>query len=93
MFLNFLLYQHPNSFSNIILKNLDFKNYLPALGVFLLAGLRLLPSLSLITSSLSRIGYVQYSVEKVCDDLERYKGNKNKEKKTKKITMNLDQLN
>ena len=74
-------------------KNLDFKNYLPALGVFLLAGLRLLPSLSLITSSLSRIGYVQYSVEKVCDDLERYKGNKNKEKKTKKITMNLSQLN
>ena len=65
-------------------KNLDFKNYLPALGVFLLAGLRLLPSLSLITSSLSRIGYVQYSVEKVCDDLERYKGNKNKEKKNEK---------
>ncbi len=65
-------------------KNLDFKNYLPALGVFLLAGLRLLPSLSLITSSLSRIGYVQYSVEKVCEDLERYKGNKNTERKSEK---------
>ena len=65
-------------------KNLDFKNYLPALGVFLLAGLRLLPSLSLITSSLSRIGYVQYSVEKVCEDLEQYKENKNKETKNEK---------
>lgn len=65
-------------------KNLDFKNYLPALGVFLLAGLRLLPSLSLITSSLSRIGYVQYSVEKVCEDLETYKENKNKEIKNVK---------
>ena len=57
-------------------KNLEIKNYLPALGVFLLAGLRLLPSLSLITSSLSRIGYVQYAVKQVCDDLIKYyKGN------------------
>ncbi len=53
-------------------KNLEIKNYLPALGVFLLAGLRLLPSLSLITSSLSRIGYVQYAVKQVCDDLIKY---------------------
>tara|TARA_B100001057_G_C22817628_1_gene938101 strand:+ start:89 stop:1825 length:1737 start_codon:yes stop_codon:yes gene_type:complete len=64
--------------------SLDFKNYLPSLGVFLLAGLRLLPSLSLITSSLSRIGYVQYSVERVCEDLEKYyRNNKANIKKTK----------
>ena len=53
-------------------KNLDFKTLLPSLGVFLLAGLRLLPSLSVITGSLSRIGYVQYSVEKICEDLKKY---------------------
>mgnify|MGYP001365825281 CR=1 FL=1 len=73
-------------------KNLDFKNYLPALGVFLLAGLRLLPSLSLITSSLSRIGYVQYSVEKVCEDLEQYKENKNKETKNEKNNKEFDSI-
>lgn len=59
-------------------KNLDFKSYLPSLGVFLLAALRLLPSLSLITSSLSRIGYVQYGVEKVSEDLRKYYKRENK---------------
>jgi ABC-type multidrug transport system fused ATPase/permease subunit len=56
-------------------KESDFKDYLPTLGVFLLAGLRLLPSFSLITSSLSRIGYTQYGVKKVCEDLELYSQN------------------
>ena len=46
--------------------------YLPSLGIFLLATLRLLPTLASITSNLSRIGYGQFAVEKVYEDLEKY---------------------
>ena len=53
-------------------KSSDFKMYLPSLGIFLLATLRLLPTLASITSNLSRIGYGQFAVEKVYEDLEKY---------------------
>lgn len=67
-------------------KNLDFRTLLPSLGVFLLAGLRLLPSLSVITGSLSRIGYVQYSVEKICEDLKKHEMQSTDNLKKIKIT-------
>ena len=50
----------------------DLRIFLPSLGVFLLAGLRLLPTIASITSSLSRIGYGQHAVKKVYEDLEKY---------------------
>ena len=53
-------------------KSSDFTAYLPSLGVFLLATLRLLPTLASITSNLSRIGYGQFAVQKVYDDLAKY---------------------
>lgn len=53
-------------------KSSDFTTYLPSLGVFLLATLRLLPTLASITSNLSRIGYGQFAVQKVYDDLAKY---------------------
>ena len=52
-------------------KSSDFTVYLPSLGVFLLATLRLLPTLASITSNLSRIGYGQFAVKKVYEDLEK----------------------
>jgi len=57
----------------IVSKNtVDLKIFLPTLGVFLLAGLRLLPNISSITSNLNRIAYGQYAVKKVYEDLEIY---------------------
>ncbi len=53
-------------------KSSDFTAYLPSLGVFLLATLRLLPTLASITSNLSRIGYGQFAVQKVYEDLAKY---------------------
>jgi len=53
-------------------QSLDFSSFLPALGVFMLAALRLLPSLASITSNLNRIGYGRYAVEKVSEDLEKF---------------------
>ncbi len=50
----------------------DLRIFLPSLGVFLLAGLRLLPTIASITSNLSRIGYGQNAVKKVYEDLEKY---------------------
>ena len=46
--------------------------FLPTLGVFIFAGLRLLPSIATITSSLSRIEYGQNAVKIVYEDLKKY---------------------
>ena len=52
--------------------NQDFSTFLPTIGVFLMIGLRLLPSISIITTSLNRIGFVQYAVGIVTKDLKKY---------------------
>ena len=46
--------------------------FLPTLGVFIFAGLRLLPTIASITSSLSRIEYGQNAVKIVYEDLKKY---------------------
>ena len=45
--------------------------FLPTLGVFIFAGLRLLPTIASITSSLSRIEYGQNAVKIVYEDLKK----------------------
>ena len=51
--------------------------FLPTLGVFMFAGLRLLPTIASITSNLSRIEYGQNAVKIVYEDLKKY-SNKSK---------------
>ncbi len=46
--------------------------FLPTLGVFMFAGLRLLPTIASITSNLSRIEYGQNAVKIVYEDLKKY---------------------
>ena len=66
--------------------NQDFSTFLPTIGVFLMIGLRLLPSISVITTSLNRIGFVQYAVGIVTKDLKKYDISK------KKIELNNSQV-
>lgn len=50
-------------------RNIDLNMYIPILSIYIFAALRLLPSISIMTSSLSRITYCQFSVDRVLDDL------------------------
>ena len=52
--------------------NLPLNEYLPLLSIYLLAALRFLPGISLITSNLNKIGHGSYAVKKVFDDLKKY---------------------
>lgn len=61
----------------LVKNNNDFSTFLPTIGVFLMIGLRLLPSISIITSSLNRLGFVQYAVGIVSKDLKKYNKTKN----------------
>ena len=64
--------------SLVLVKNSqDFSTFLPTIGVFFMIGLRLLPSISIITTSLNRIGFVQYAVGIVSKDLKKYNRSKN----------------
>jgi len=64
--------------------NQDFKNYFPIIGVYLLASIRLLPSISFIISSLNRIAGLYSSTNILYDDLKKFSDIKNYEKRNLK---------
>jgi ATP-binding cassette, subfamily B, bacterial PglK len=58
-------------------KNFELSNYIPVLSMYFIAALRLLPSISLLVSSLSRINSGRYAVTKIVNDLNYLKSTKN----------------
>ena len=56
--------------------NYDLRTYLPTISVFLLAGLRVLPSISLIVNCFNRIAHFLPSIEIVLNDLKNFSLNK-----------------
>ena len=71
----------------------ELNNYIPLLSMYLLAALRLLPSISLLASSLSRISNGRYAVTKIVNDLNNIEIIKKKKSDEKKIvTDNFEKL-
>lgn len=71
----------------------ELNNYIPLLSMYLLAALRLLPSISLLASSLSRISYGRYAVTKIVNDLNNIEIIKKKKSDEKKVvTDNFEKL-
>tara|TARA_A100001011_G_scaffold399483_1_gene508334 strand:+ start:1594 stop:3315 length:1722 start_codon:yes stop_codon:yes gene_type:complete len=60
--------------------NQEIKNYFPVMAVYLLASIRLLPSISFIISSLNRIAGLYNSTNILYDDLKKFSNIKNYEK-------------
>ena len=60
--------------------NQEIKNYFPVIAVYLLASIRLLPSISFIISSLNRIAGLYNSTNILYDDLKKFSDIKNYEK-------------
>lgn len=63
------------------ISNQDLDLYLPIISVFLLAGIRVLPSISLIVNSLNRIGHYLPSVDIILRDLKNFEDTEIKNKK------------
>ena len=54
-------------------KSFDLSNYLPLISIYLVAAIRLLPAISLIASSQSRISLGQYAVTQIINDIDQLK--------------------
>lgn len=63
----------------ILSENSDLKNYLPLISIYLVAAIRLLPGISLIASSQSRISLGQYAVTQIVNDINDLKNNNEKD--------------
>tara|TARA_B100001057_G_scaffold492224_1_gene584148 strand:+ start:4362 stop:6080 length:1719 start_codon:yes stop_codon:yes gene_type:complete len=50
-------------------KSFDLNNYVPIVSMYCVAAIRLLPGVTFLASSLSRIGYGHYAVSKIVDDI------------------------
>ena len=61
--------------------NQELKNYFPVIGVYLLASIRLLPSIAFIISSLNRIAGLYSSTNIIYNDIKKFSIHKNFEKK------------
>ena len=64
------------------MRNLDMQNYIPTISVFIFAGLRILPSISLIVNCFNRISHFIPSVGIVLNDIKK-NNNRSLEKKKK----------
>ena len=60
-------------------KNEEVSSYLPIISVFLLAGVRILPSISLMVNCFNRIGHYLPSVGVILEDLKQFETLKKKE--------------
>ena len=69
----------------------DVSSYLPIISVFLLAGVRILPSISLMVNCFNRIGHYLPSVDIILKDLQDFENLRKKNESNYKI--NLEEIN
>ena len=72
----------------ILSKHYDLNSYVPLISIYFVAAIRLLPGISLIASSQSRISLGQYAVTQIVNDITNLKNVKADQKKQKKIIKN-----
>lgn len=70
----------------------DMSRYLPITGVFLLAGIRILPSISIIVNCFNRIAHLSPSTEVVLHDLKEYYISEDKQNSLKKNNKTLNTI-
>jgi len=77
----------------ILSKDYDLNNYVPLISIYFVAAIRLLPGISLIASSQSRISLGQYAVSQIVDDINNLKNNEvHKLNQTNTITNEFNHL-
>ena len=72
----------------ILSKHYDLNSYVPLISIYFVAAIRLLPGISLIASSQSRISLGQYAVTQIVNDITNLKNVKADQKKQKNIITN-----
>ena len=72
----------------ILSKHYDLNSYVPLISIYFIAAIRLLPGISLIASSQSRISLGQYAVTQIVNDITNLKNVKADKEKQKNVITN-----
>jgi len=72
----------------ILSKNFDLTSYVPLISIYFVAAIRLLPGISLISSSQARLSLGQYAVTQIVNDINHFKNNEKKKTSPAKIITN-----
>ena len=72
----------------ILSKNFDLATYVPLISIYFVAAIRLLPGISLISSSQGRLSLGQYAVTQIVNDITRYKKYEDKNENQTEVVAN-----